>query len=136
MGRHLNSMPTVVVPAHLASHVSRPLEAALEERRRRGQAVPQELLELVMDLVALGRWSEGERLGSDRSSDVGTLLASEGAEPGVWLTTTEAAELLDVTPRWVRQLADDGRLRARWSGGVRLIDPASVTEYRDGGALP
>ena len=42
------------------------------------------------------------------------------------LTTKEAAELLDITPRRVQELIKNGALKARKASGVWLIDKDSV----------
>ena len=42
------------------------------------------------------------------------------------LTTKEAAELLDITPRRVQELIKNGALEARKASGVWLIDKDSV----------
>lgn len=42
------------------------------------------------------------------------------------LTTKEAAELLDITPRRVQELIKNGALTARKASGVWLIDKDSV----------
>ena len=42
------------------------------------------------------------------------------------LTTREAAELLDITPRRVQELIKNGALEARKASGVWLIDKDSV----------
>ena len=133
MGRHLQPSPTVVVPAHLAALVWRPLAADLEQLRRAGVLVDEDLFELVMDLRELGRWHDEDsefRSSSDVGSDVGTSLANGVAGRGSWVSTTEAASRLGVTDRWVRRLLDDDRLRGRWVGGSRIVEAQSIDEYR------
>jgi excisionase family DNA binding protein len=51
-----------------------------------------------------------------------------------WIGTNEAAELLDVRPRRVRQLAEEGALRGRQRGKRWLFarqDVLSLRELRD-----
>lgn len=49
---------------------------------------------------------------------------------GAAVTVTEAAQQMECRPEWVRHLCRTGRLDARRSGGVWLIDPDSLTTYR------
>ena len=46
------------------------------------------------------------------------------------LTATEAAELLECSTVWVRNLCRTGRLTARRTASVWLIDPVSLDHYR------
>lgn len=46
-----------------------------------------------------------------------------------WLTPSQVAALIERTPLRVRQLANEGKLRAVWTPLGRLIDPASVDAY-------
>jgi excisionase family DNA binding protein len=49
-----------------------------------------------------------------------------------YITTTEAATILDVTTRQVTKLIQQGKLKAiRFGGKVWLVDKASVMEYKE-----
>lgn len=47
------------------------------------------------------------------------------------VTTTEAADMLACTNRWVRQLITDGRVTARKAGSTWLLDRGQVEALRD-----
>jgi hypothetical protein len=55
----------------------------------------------------------------------GTCSGDDGAARS-WLTATEAADVLNLTPRRVRQLAATGQLDARRTPAGWLVDPASL----------
>lgn len=48
-----------------------------------------------------------------------------------WLTTEEAAEILDYHPEYVRHLLRNGRLKGRKLGIFWLVDPDSAEELRE-----
>ncbi len=50
-------------------------------------------------------------------------------DPQTGLTPAQAARRLQVTPQWVVQLADAGRLRSCRTPLGRLIDPAAVEAF-------
>lgn len=47
------------------------------------------------------------------------------------ISTTEAAERLNVTPSRVRKMIDSGRLKATKVGSVWLIDPKDLEAVKD-----
>jgi len=60
-----------------------------------------------------------------------------GDPPTVWIAPGAAGAILGYTPRWVAQLADDGKLTSRRTpGGHRRISLASVQSLAEetGGA--
>lgn len=46
------------------------------------------------------------------------------------ISTFEAAEMLDLSPRSIARLCRKGRLKAKRMSGVWLVDRQSVEEYR------
>jgi excisionase family DNA binding protein len=48
-----------------------------------------------------------------------------------WITTEEAAEILDYHTNYIRKLLRSGRLKGKKFGIIWLIDPDSVFELRD-----
>jgi len=47
-----------------------------------------------------------------------------------WLTTEEAAEILDYHPETIREMLRAGRLKGKKYGHVWLVEPNSVDEYK------
>ena len=47
-----------------------------------------------------------------------------------WLTTEEAAQILDYNIEYIRRLIRTGRLMAKKHGHIWLVDPRSVDELR------
>jgi excisionase family DNA binding protein len=47
-----------------------------------------------------------------------------------WLTTEEAAEILDYNVEYIRRLIRSGRLEAKKHGHIWLVDPESVENLR------
>ncbi len=48
-----------------------------------------------------------------------------------WLTTEEAAQILDYNIEYIRRLIRTGRLTAMKHGHIWLVDPGSVEELRN-----
>jgi excisionase family DNA binding protein len=51
-------------------------------------------------------------------------------EAELWLSPMEAARSLDVHVQYVRKLMRQGKLTHIWTSLGRLIDPASIDEFR------
>ncbi len=47
-----------------------------------------------------------------------------------WLTTEEAAQILDYNIEYIRRLIRTSRLKAKKHGHIWLVDPGSVDELR------
>lgn len=47
-----------------------------------------------------------------------------------FITTAEAAKLLGVTPRYVRRLAAEGRIKAELVGRDYLLDEKAVARFK------
>jgi len=45
------------------------------------------------------------------------------------ITTAEAAERLDLSQRWIREMCKAGRIKAQLVSHVYLIDPASLEAF-------
>jgi excisionase family DNA binding protein len=52
------------------------------------------------------------------------------------ITTTKAAELLDITPARVRQLISQGQLKSQMAGRDHLLDEADVLRFNREGRRP
>ena len=59
------------------------------------------------------------------------MAMPEPFDPTKWLTTKEAAELTGYTVRYLRQLANEGKIRAVKRGGLFWIDKGSLAAYTD-----
>ncbi|MFC9833186.1 hypothetical protein ACFVKB_05070 [Rhodococcus sp. NPDC127530] len=92
---------------------------AVTSRHRNGLRVPAHLAELAAELADSGQ-SDGKALGN---SNTGTRTTE-------WITTEEAARMLNCSNRQARRLAPqlDGRL----SGGRWVLDRQAVQDHIDG----
>jgi excisionase family DNA binding protein len=54
---------------------------------------------------------------------------TEEFNPTEWLTTREAAELTAYNVRYLRQLINEGKVRAIKRGGIFWVDRESLTDY-------
>jgi excisionase family DNA binding protein len=120
---------SVVIPAPLAGEVLRAVVRDLRERVRSdggevSPAVRGVLRALHTASVQPPCASDGS--GGGTSSDQGVSVQE--------VTAATAAELLGCSPRYVRRLAESGRVAARRAGPVWLIDRASLDAFRTGGA--
>ena len=61
------------------------------------------------------------------TSESGTPDDEEFAD---WMTASEAAEELGVTDRWIRDLAEAGKLIGRKMGRMWLVRRSSVERYK------
>ncbi|MFF3179787.1 hypothetical protein ACFYVD_08045 [Rhodococcus pyridinivorans] len=92
------------------------VRVTIAARQRNGQRVPAEIAELARELSVYG-----QRDTADENSN------NSGTQPD-WISTQEAARMLDISERQARRLAPElgGTLHAgRW-----LIDRVAVTHYR------
>lgn len=116
MGRYLLQRNTLLVPPDLA-----PIVAAWLERSRRDPS---------MRLV--GPMADHMREWLEDLDELAGTRRFVPSDPGRWITTSEAAQLLGVTDRYVRTLADARKLRSvRDDRGRWLLAEADVLEERD-----
>jgi excisionase family DNA binding protein len=47
-----------------------------------------------------------------------------------WLTTEEAAEILEYHPETIREMLRDGRLKGKKHGYLWLVNPDSVDDFK------
>jgi len=91
-------------------------------------ASPSLRSELTSALLALEFAADNHREEIDASA--GGSRETMDAMTNTFLTTAEAGDTLNLTPRRVRQLATSGVLLARMVAGRWMIDPASVEARR------
>lgn len=59
-------------------------------------------------------------------------MAKSNSNPDELLQTSEAARLVGVSPPWLRDMANEGRIPTlRTAGGVRLFKRRDLEEYMD-----
>ncbi|MGY1985446.1 helix-turn-helix domain-containing protein [Blastococcus sp. SYSU DS0669] len=111
-------------------HVADALAGAVRAQRSAGLPVPPEVLDLVATLVRhLADHGEGCR---QRQASLPPAPASATwAAPAPLVTVSEAARLLRLTPRRVRDYVHDGRLPAVRRGREWLLDRAAVLAAAD-----
>ncbi|MFJ7209811.1 helix-turn-helix domain-containing protein [Streptomyces sp. NPDC098789] len=122
---------SVIVPPALASEVVLILSGHLDARvRTDGGELSTEARRL---LVAL-------QVGADHATAEPVCPAATGSASAdlgtveVTVTVTEAAALMECSPRWIRSLIEAGRLPARRAGErLWLVDRAALDHYRQGG---
>lgn len=112
----------VVVPARIAAR----LDALLNLRRLRIDVRGRDA-ELDAVLIALGVAAAAWRTTATGSDQAPQPEADPHSE---WLSTSEAADLLGVTDRRVRQEITGGRLVARRVAGRWRISREDVEQYR------
>lgn len=130
-------------PAYL---IAREMRRVLEQQRRLsgGGSVPADLAEALEALEAAGRvWIANNQpvpeVAVAAEGPAGSAVVECGGrrDPSTTVTTREAASLLGVSERRVRQLVSLGSLPARRArGGHWAIDRACLAEYeriRDAG---
>lgn len=100
-----------------------------------GPAAGNELAQALSDLrEAAAQWDARELLRLAGSADGSTEVVSAelpAESLGMDMSTDEAAGILDVSPRWVSQLAASGVLQGRKVGRQWLLARPAVLEYRD-----
>ncbi|MBA2281354.1 MAG: helix-turn-helix domain-containing protein [Acidimicrobiia bacterium] len=120
----------VVVPGRLAGPLWRLLGDALRDARRNGRQDLDELEQLQRDLMAAALAASRDPV----PSDVGSAVDAGSSEaPASYVPVVEAAGLLEVSGRRVRQLLESGQLSGRRSGALWLVDVASIEERLVGG---
>ncbi|MCH0559082.1 helix-turn-helix domain-containing protein [Streptomyces sp. MUSC 125] len=117
------------MPPALASEVVRILSGHLDARvRTDGGELSTEARRL---LVALQAGAEHATAKPVRPAATGSTSADLGT---VEVTVTEAAALMECSPRWIRSLIKAGRLPARRAGErLWLVDRAALDHHRQGG---
>lgn len=119
----------VVVPAEVAGELLRAVIRDLTVQARRDGMLVSDRARAVLHALHLAA------VDHDRAC---SATGSTGAEPVIIrpqvtaMTIKEAAAELECSPRWVRSLVAAGRLRARRSGRVLLVDAADLDAYRRG----
>jgi excisionase family DNA binding protein len=120
---------SVVIPASIAGEVLRAVVRDLTERvRTDGGEVSSAARGVLRALHAAASQPSREGDGSEfgTPSDQGASVRE--------VTVATAAELLGCSQRYVRRLAESGRVAARRDGWIWLIDRASLDAFRTGGA--
>jgi excisionase family DNA binding protein len=111
---------SVVIPPRLAGEVLAALIRDLAARARAGNGRPSKAaLELLYAL------NDAETSGPGSAAAETRMLAVE-------ITAEQAAQVMGCSTRWIRQLAEQGRISGRRVGHLWLLDPASVDRYRKG----
>lgn len=118
---------SVVVPGEVAGELLAAAVRDLTARARRdGLLVSARALRVLQALQeAAVRHDEDQAAASATGS-----THEPSATLGTALTVAETAALMQCSPRWVRYLAETGRITGRRSGRVWLLDAASVKQYR------
>lgn len=116
--------PSYAVPAWAAEALSRQPE--MQQLRRRLRAAD---IDLYRVLVALAEF--GLNHGPVSTCGQPPAPSTATATPSGWLSTTQAADRLGVSPRTVRRLVAEGLLCATRPGYGHLIDAEEVDRLRD-----
>lgn len=119
--RFLWDEPLVIVPGRMASPLYKLLREALATARREGRSDLDEFEQLMNDLMAA---SLAAGRNTPSVSDHGNTVT--GGSASGELLVVEAAALLGRSARRICQLLDNGQLTGRRSGGIRLVDIASI----------
>ena len=106
------------------------LEGFMDRLGVRGSDARDVLIGACLALGEVGdRWQQARAAsppGNEEGQSAGQRLASER-----WLTTRTAADLLEVTPRRVRQLTEGGELSSRLRHGRRELPWQEVCALRE-----
>ncbi|GGR78530.1 hypothetical protein GCM10010169_23380 [Micromonospora fulviviridis] len=122
--------PAVVVPARVAAWLER--VADLREIRTHHRGADPEVDAVLVALgVAAAAWRQQAGISSDHGTD---QRKQPETEPGSPLTTTQAADLLNITDRGVRAAIAAQRLNAQRVGDQWLIDREDLEHFRAGRA--
>jgi len=114
--------PVVIISARVCAYLNR--YAALEEFRIAHRGTDQEVDNTLVAMALAARtW---------RSSATGTTAAEppEPAAPLEWLSTTQAATRLGVTPRAITKAISEKRIQADSIDGKWRISPESLAHYK------
>ena len=114
--------PVVIVPARVAAYLKRRIP--LDQLRIDARSLNDE--EIYYVLSSLHRAA----LAYDPTPAVTSEVAPT-REPGSTLNTTEAASLLHLTARGVRDACEKGRLEAHQDQGRWRITRSAIQRYRD-----
>lgn len=116
--------PVVVVPGRVAAWLER--NARLREMHQHSRGADPEVDAVVVGLLLAARaW----RASATGSADAVRPEVGAGSQE---LSTREAADLLHVTDRAIRQAITDGRLQAQRIGSRWVLQRENVEHYRAG----
>jgi excisionase family DNA binding protein len=127
--------PVLVLDARSASLLWPAVQAFVAEHHRLGALAKLRILESTLAdwqvMVGLleDRGFTDAPTGRNRVSTGGNLASISGGPPKLH-TADEAAEMLGVTPQWVRKLCARGDLPASRHGGRWLIPSSSIESMR------
>ncbi|MBO1767057.1 helix-turn-helix domain-containing protein [Allobranchiibius sp. GilTou38] len=117
------------IPSDQVALVALALQKLAAERKRNGSPLPADALALVVDLAAAAT-ARAAAGGSD-STPTAAMAPSSVSRP-LEITTRQAADLLHVQPRRVRQLLESGELAGQKVGGSWLTARQDVRHYQQG----
>lgn len=128
--------PLLILDGLDALYMAGPLNKHLAEARRRDGGVPPRLASIAEQVALMASnyraTVHGSDVGTDRFRDDGQgALCSVSA---TWLTVEEAAQMLCVSPSYVRRLLRQRALAGVRSGsgrGAWMVDEAAAAEWRD-----
>lgn len=111
-----------IVPARIAALIYRTTDLARVRTELRGNDAEADAALMALHIAAL-KW---------RGSATGTEQAptAEPAASSPWLSTSEAADMLNVTPRAVRKAITAGKLNAQQLDGRHRINREDLEHYR------
>lgn len=130
-GRYVVAEESVVLPGEACALLREVLvnerNAALRRTSAEGRHVPRLVLDVIAAVDMVGqRWKALHA----RNPSVRGRSEVPDLRPDPPLTTTQAADLLRITPRAVTGLISRGRLEARKVGVQWQVDPDSVEQLR------
>jgi excisionase family DNA binding protein len=121
---------SVLIPAAVAGELLAAAVRDLTARARRdGLLVSARAARVLQALHEAAERHDEDQAATAATSDSGSPPAPTSTV-GAAVTVTEAAAQLECSPRWVRYLAETGRIAGRRTGRVWLLDPASLDTYR------
>lgn len=131
------AVPRPLLVAPIGGVSAAVLSRLLADRLSRGVEAPADVVSrLRQDLAALEQAAAEWRAWREASASGSPAVPPQAAAAGSGVCdTAEAAALLGVTPRRVRQLAGEGRLRAWRRSGRWLVSRADVATYRGDGCV-
>ena len=118
---------SAIIPPRIARWLER--KSGMTDDRRRGLRTTDP--EAYVALTAL----HSAALHSDSGTE-NTAAQSNTTQSEMWITTTAAAQALNVTDRCVRKWCAAGRLHARRVGGRWLIHPKATPTEKDTPNVP
>ena len=122
--------PVVVLSARAAALLARPLERLVVDARRRGETVEACVLEALADCERVRRAlvAQSGSANGTPEPDFAELVADSDRDPD--LSTNDVANILDVSPEYVRRLGRERRLGVKVAGAWRF-PVAEVAALRD-----